>query len=115
MLSIREIPAEVLDSVSEGVRSAIEIDSRVPSRAAGAWSLRAAGALAAGILLALAMVLFTGRTPETGLPVETVAEMGEIDPGATVALLESPGEARVVDLTMGEARVVMIFDQELDL
>jgi hypothetical protein len=115
MLSVRELPGDLLDSVSEGVFSAIDSGTPTPARVGGARSLRAAGALAAGILLAVTLVLFTGRVPDVGSPVDSLAELGEIAPGATVALLDSPGEARVVDLTMGETRVVMIFDQELDL
>ena len=68
--------------------------------------------------VALGIVFFSGKSPEIGSPVGPVAEIAEITeiaPGASVALLDTPGEARVIDLTMGEARVVMIFDQELDL
>ena len=115
MLSTREVPEDLLDSVSEGVFAAIDSGIAARPGVSRAWNLRAAGALAAGILLALGMVFFTGGTSEVGSPVPSVADLVEIAPGASLALLETPGEARVVDLTMGETRVVMIFDQELDL
>jgi hypothetical protein len=115
MLSTREMPEGLLDRASDGVVSAIDTGTGASPGVARPWNLRTAGALAAGILLALALVLFTGKTPETGSPAQPVAELAEIAPGASVALLDTPGEARVVDLTMGETRVVMIFDQELDL
>jgi hypothetical protein len=115
LLVTREIPGRILDDVSEGVRSAL--DSGAPARPAPVrrWSVRAAGALAAGVLLALALVIFTGDGPRPGSSLGSVAELADIAPEASVALLDTPGEATVVDLTMGEARVVMIFDQELDL
>jgi hypothetical protein len=115
MLSTREVPADLLDSVSEGVFAAIDSGTASRPGVSRTWNLRAAGALAAGILLALGMVFFTGGTSEVGSPVPSVADLVEIAPGASLALLDTPGEARVVDLTMGEAQVVMIFDQELDL
>jgi len=34
---------------------------------------------------------------------------------ADVELLSSPGEGRVVDLTVGDTQVVMIFDPRLEL
>jgi hypothetical protein len=115
MLSTREVPEDLLESVSEGVFAAIDSGIAARPGVSRAWNLRVAGALAAGILLALGMVFFTGGTSEVGSPVQSVADIVEIAPGASLALLDTPGEARVVDLTMGETRVVMIFDQELDL
>lgn len=115
MLSTREVPEDLLDSVSEGVLAAIDSDSAAESRPAGTGKLRAVAAVAAGVLFALGIVQFTGEVPETVSPVQPVADLIEIAPGASVALLDTPGEARVIDLTMGETRVVMIFDQELDL
>ena len=118
LLSTRGVPEGILDEVSEGVFSAIDSGAPTPARRGGGFNLRAVGALAAGILFALGIVFFSGKSPEIGSPVGPVAEIAEITeiaPGASVALLDTPGEARVIDLTMGEARVVMIFDQELDL
>jgi hypothetical protein len=115
MLSVPELPEDLLDSVSEGVLAAIDSGIAARPGVSRTWNLRAAGALAAGILLALGIVFFTGGTSEVSSPVQTVAGLSEVAPGASLALLDTPGEARVVDLTMGETRVVMIFDQELDL
>jgi len=115
MLSTRGVPEDLLDSVSEGVFAAIDSGIGAPRGVSRRWNLRAAGALAAGILFSLGIVFFTGETPEVGSPVQPVLDLAEIAPGASLALLETPGEARVIDLTMGETRVVMIFDQELDL
>jgi hypothetical protein len=44
-----------------------------------------------------------------------VADVYGITPGAQVVLLDSPGEAQVMDLTVGETQIVMIFDREFDI
>ena len=115
MLSAREVPEDLLDSVSAGVFAAIDSGIAARRGVSRTWTTRAAGAIAAAVLLALGIVFFTGEVPEVGSRPQAVADLAGIEPGASLALLDTPGEARVVDLTMGETRVVMIFDQELDL
>lgn len=107
-----------------------------------AWA-RAAWTAAAVLVLGLAAglvwdALAPGPAPApatgaAGRPVEVAATTTSADreaaaaalglgPGASggaalhaVEVLDTPGEAQVVDFSVGETRVVMIFDKELDL
>ncbi len=36
-------------------------------------------------------------------------------PGGAFEILSSPGEAQVLDLSVGETQIVMIFDEELEI
>lgn len=102
LLGRAPVPEPVLDGVVDGVRRETAPRRRV---AAGAW--------AAAILIVATLVGFGLQKREPVI----VAEALELDarPRGTLALLESPGEAEVVDLAVGENQVVMIFDQEFDL
>jgi len=68
-------------------------------------------------VLAVALGSFLFR-PAMGPPPSELARIADGEralPAAGVELLSSPGAARVVDLTVGETQVVMIFDEGLDL
>lgn len=102
LLGRAPMPETVLDGVVDGVRR-----ETAPRR----WA--AVGAWAAALVIVATLV-------GLGLPQQEpviVAEVLELDarPRGTLALLESPGRAEVVDLAVGENQVVMIFDQEFDL
>ena len=113
LLADRALPEDLVDAVSAGVAAGIDGGATsVP------WTRRAVVAVAASVLLALGAVFFgsPGPGPGEAAPVaEPVAELREITPGAQLVLLESPGDPRVMDLTMGDMQVVMIFDEEFDL
>ena len=110
LLARHPIPGDLLDDVSTAVMAGIDSETQAapaPSRSRRLWAV---GAWAAGILLAAALSLVP-RVEEVEPP------QGPVDsvPRATVMVLESPGQAQVVDLALGETQVVMIFDQELEL
>jgi len=115
LLGRRPIPESLLDDLSADVSAAI--DAGVTPRGIGpARRTWAVGAWAAAVLLAIGLVFVTdGEAPRAPFE-ETVAEVTSMTtPRATVAVLESPGEAQVVDLALGETQVVMIFDREMEL
>ena len=97
LLGRAPIPGPVLDGVVDGVRRATAPRRRF---AVGAW--------AAALVIVATLLGFSLRETET--PLELDAR-----PRGTLALLESPGEAEVFDLAVGDRQVVMIFDQEFEL
>jgi len=110
LLAARPLPAARLDEVSAGVAAAIDSGAR----SGGSRAARAATAIAASLVLA-ALTLFLTEDRPRGRAVAPFAGFAGVTPAASLTLLDSPGEARVMDLTMGDTQVVMIFDRELDL
>ena len=116
LLALSDVPAETLDQVSHGVAAALD-GARAGRRSPG---LRSVVALAAGVLLAV-LLFVSGDEAPVGTPADLAGmppvEELMIDPGfePEFELLSSPGEAQVVDLAMGEVRLVMIYDESLDL
>jgi len=106
-----EMPADLLAAVSEGVSQAL--DHEVPRRA---W-LRPAVAWAAAAALAIAVLVPAALQPHpVAPPVAVVPAAGTAGlPRAGVSSLRTPGPAQVLDLTVGDTQVVMIFDAELKL
>ncbi|ANM28654.1 hypothetical protein ABI59_02040 [Acidobacteria bacterium Mor1] len=112
LLSLQPVPEEILDQVSAGVRQEIAAEGQVerqPKRWLG-WAGVAAAALIVGVLAVRGV-----GTPGTD-PVEP-----EVFPPVTVVeqqrlQLLDPGEGvEVVDLTVGDAQLVMVFDKGLEL
>ena len=105
-----EIPAELLASVSDGVAAALDEEAprRLWLRPTAAWA--AAAALAAAALLVPAW-----REPGPAAPVATARSQAVQTPRAGITSLRTPGPAQVLDLTVGDTQVVMIFDAELKL
>lgn len=107
-----EIPAELLNAVSQGVSD--ELDHDVPQRS---WT-RPAVAWAAAAALAAALLVPAALQPHPVAPVATVGlamPQAVAVPRAGVSSLRTPGPAQVLDLTVGDTQVVMIFDAELKL
>ena len=107
-----EIPPELLASVSQEVSAAL--DREVPQRT---W-IRPAVAWAAAAALALAVLVPAALRPHpTAPPVVAVAAPAAAPetPRAGIESLRTPGPAQVLDLTVGDTQVVMIFDAELAL
>jgi hypothetical protein len=115
-------PAERLDELSGRVAAAIDAaDRREPARA----PVRVWGALAAALLLAgaISWVVGLGPTPRAPLPVDAgpMSETASIEPMAVPVAPEPlrvsgpSGGGQVVEMTVGDARLVMIFDDDLDL
>ena len=113
LIALRSLPSPVLDAVSAGVARGIDGEPISIPR----WGRASAGrvaAWAAGLVLAaLAMeVRWTGPTPgQRPLAASSVAEAS----GGGVELLSASAAAQLVDLTVGDAEVVMIFDRRMDL
>jgi hypothetical protein len=118
LLAARPIPPAVLERVSSRVASAIATGDLAASDRT-ARHVAAAGWAAALLLAAGAAGLLSGpsEVPELSTPAVTRAVMasGEIGLQAGVEVLSSPGNARIVDLAVGDTQVVMIFDEGLDL
>jgi len=122
LLGLEEPPAERLDELS--VRVAAAVDRAAGSRgrtSARTWgTLAAAGALAAVIGVAVGVRPVPVPAPPVGgpmAPVASVEPMPVPEPAGLEPLrVRGPsGEAQVVELTVGDAHVVMIFDDGLDL
>jgi hypothetical protein len=105
-----EIPEALLRSVSAGVAAELDRAPRVPwLRPAAAWA--AAAALALGLLVPAA--LHRGGLAPT-IP-SAPAAVSAASPRAGIEAIRTPGPAQVLDLTVGDTQVVMIFDAELSL
>jgi hypothetical protein len=116
LLRRRRIPERLLDDLSSDISAAIDAGKsaqRIPA-SRRSWAV---GAWAAAVLLAAGLVLVSDDGAPRAPVDPAVAEVNvkKTTPRATVAVLESPGEAQVVDLAVGEIQVVMIFDQEMEL
>ena len=119
LLALRPLPGKILDEVSLGVRAGI-LRARP-----GAVSFREdlAGRVApwaAALLLAAALgTAFIQRPgPPAAAPppsASLAAVPAPLPARAEVEVLSSPGQAQVVDLTVGETQIVMIFDRGLPL
>jgi anti-sigma factor RsiW len=117
LLATEPVPAGVLEQVSERTAAALAAE-RTPRRLPGwAW-----GALAASILTAGLFVTYVNRPAvevPPPLPGPASAQAPPPPPAAIPAgmieVLDSPGEANVVEMTVGDVEVVMIFDEELGI
>lgn len=72
----------------------------------------AAAVLAAALLFPATAWLFRERGGDPG---GTVAEAIPLRPLADVEVLDTPGEAQVIDLSVGDTQVVMIFDPRFEI
>ena len=106
LLARHAVPSRIVEGVSEGVREAIGSSAR--SAAGGSY----AAAWAAALLLAA----IAGWRLVSPVPVPVASKLaGPPRDRAEVDVLSSPGSAQVVDLAVGDAQIVMIFDEGLDL
>ncbi|MBZ5640614.1 MAG: hypothetical protein LAO51_17900 [Acidobacteriia bacterium] len=115
LLAAREVPRGVLERVSSGVAEAVRRGETASThlrprrlRATAAWA--AAAALAAALLLPLAGD-FARPGPKGVAAVLAPAAV----PRAGAEVVSPPGQAQVVNLTVGETQLVMIFDPRIDL
>jgi hypothetical protein len=104
-----EIPADLLEGLSRDV--ALALDREVPERT---W-LRPAAAWAAAAALAGALLIPAALQPRPIAPVAARTPQAAEAPRAGISSLRTPGPAQVLDLTVGDTQVVMIFDAELAL
>jgi hypothetical protein len=127
LLSLDTPPAAALDRLSARVEAAIDAETAVrPARR----PLYAALSVAAAVLLA---VLFGGYllerdaapvapqtaavSPDTELSDTTAAAIERFDrePVTGVELLDSPSSGQLVNVSVGETQITMIFDEALDI
>ncbi len=119
LLAVEPLPDEALDRVSRGVSRSLDALERPGRRQ---WY--AVASIAASLLLAgyLGLQLWGPGKARQLAP----AELAEIErildeheqkhtPLRSIVLLSTPGTARVVDLSLGDTRVVMIFDADLEI
>ena len=113
-LSDAPIPESVLDEVMDAVRLGIVEQGPAPGWATQAlgW-LRPAVAWAAAAGLAGVLLLVAGSRVRPGAG--ATAGLAPAAVPASVELIGAPPSARVVDLTVGDTQVVMIFDEGLAL
>lgn len=107
LLAAAPVPRSILDGVSRQVASAIDRPIR-KSGPVAPIAFPGVAAAAAAVILSLATGWLVMAPAKLSHPVA-------LAPHADVELLSSPGEGRVVDLTVGDTQVVMIFDARLEL
>jgi anti-sigma factor RsiW len=120
VLALEPVPAEVLERVSERAAGAIAHEQRRSStRRAWAW-----GSLAASILVAAlgGAYFWSGKSPHAPPPIRARATEAirapapeAAMPAGMIELLESPGDADVVEMSIGDVEVVMIFDEAMEI
>ncbi len=118
LLAARALPEELLDEVSDAVASHVRRET-APIRFA-APRIKVAAWFAAAVVVAVAMLVLTVprgpvKSPAQAPVKKEEAVAGRGVPRAGFELLSPQGDARVVDLTVGDTQVVMIFDKRLDL
>jgi hypothetical protein len=122
LLAADPLPAERLAEFS--AKLDLELDRTTPQRTAPRW-IGAAAALAASTVLAGFLgsyVLWQSRispqpvsgAPPASAPLAVAVTEQEI-PAGGVELISTPGDAQVMELAIGETKVVMIFDEALDI
>lgn len=118
-LALPPVPAGALERLGAGL--ARELDRGTPRRPSWRIPFAAAG-LAASLILAGFFGLYAlhatrVESPFAAIPAAppaTVASEREA-PASGIQLISSPGEAQVLELTIGETQVTMIFDEALDI
>ena len=119
LLGNRRLDPGLLEEVSAAVMAGLDDSLPAPDWPERSWSLKAVGAWAAGILLAVGLFSFATRhwrEQPPGPVTHVVDQIREVSqPRGEVALLSSPGQAELVALTVGDVQVVMIFDEGLEL
>jgi len=120
LLALEPIPDTVLARVSRGVAERVTRETRrVSTRRAYAF-----GSLAASVLLAalLGVYMQTRESPPATPPmpaqlvdVDSAAGAESAIPAGFFEVLDSPGSAEVINLSVEGLDIVMIFDEKFDL
>lgn len=106
LLGTRPVAKDLLEEVSAGVMAHLEEARPRGGRFFGWGGLKAAGALAAGVLLVAGLAFLSNLIPDPGPRVNNVPpEVPEVQ----------PAQAKLMELTVGDVQLVMIFDEGLDL
>jgi hypothetical protein len=134
LLSTDPLPEVTLDRLSERIQAGL-VDRPEQPRTNRGWF--AVAAIAASLVFVILVgVLSSRQAPLTELteltelpelnetsepalatvtPIEIEAAAAQPAPMHSVELISSPGEAQLVDFTIGDIQVVMIIDRELDI
>ena len=116
LLARAPLPEDRLERLSERVDAALD---RLPPRVPARRDMFRVASIAASLLLAVALgaVLWNHE-----LPAERVVAVDETDmlppldeDVAGIRLVASPGEAQVLDLSIGGTQILMIFDESIEL
>ena len=112
LLALQPIPEFALARLGRDLDAAIDAD-RGQQRYGG----RRVAALAASIAASLILALFFGYHALQHDPTRLAASSDSTgkSPERGLELISSPGQAEVVDFSVGETHVVMIFDKALDI
>jgi len=119
-LTLEPIPDGLLDRVSARAGAAIDRERRHRrSRRALAWGSLAASFLVGGLFLAYAWSQrgSVPAAPTRAATSETAPAgfLGAAVPAGMIEILDSPGSADVVEISVGDVEVVMIFDEALKI
>ena len=112
LLAARPMPRPVLDEVSREVTRSLPLAK--PSWIEAVQLRGASRVVAAAAVIAVALVTGSVVLRNGGKPAVAPSEIA-VAPAAGVSTVESLRPARVVDLTVGETQIVMIFDPEMKL
>jgi hypothetical protein len=119
VLALEPVPDGVLDRVSRSAEAAIAREQRrSTTRRTYAWGSLAASIVVAGLLGAY---FWTQRgldaPPDRPAVVDAIPAPAAdaAMPAGMIELLDSPGSADVVEMTVGDVEVVMIFDKAMGI
>ena len=120
VLALEPVPTDVLDRVSRRAEAAISREERrAATRRTYAWGSLAASILVAGLLGAYFWTHRGLDAPPPDRPaivdVIPVPAADAAMPAGMIELLDSPGSADVVEMTVGDVEVVMIFDEAMGI
>lgn len=114
LLALEPVPAGLLERVSAGVFAATHPADGSPAEVFADRGFPRAAAVAAAVVLAALLGTVSLRT-RPGSPAGPAESVAVAAPRAGVAVLATPGTPQVVDLTVGDTQVVMIFDSRMAL
>ena len=120
LLATRPLPDEWLERLSRDVGRAVAASAARPASRGlrgGGWA-----AIAASLLLAIGLAVLAPDRPEAPVAAVPRVEAVQADTGtplagappASIELL-SPQDAEIYDISVGDTRIVMVFDAEIDI
>ena len=114
-LALESPPAEQLERMTAEVMGRIETES---SSHGFMQRMKALLPAAASIVLAGMFGIYTTIDrvqPQIGMAAAVEPYLEASAPSEGIELISSPGDAQVMEFTVGETQVVMIFDEALDI
>ncbi len=119
LLALETPPVDELERLSERIDAEVSAAPR-PARSATRWMSMAASVLLAGIFVTYlwtrpAVIPETANLRPSVLDSLDLQGIAAVDAAGSVEWVTSPGTAQVMDLSVGEMQVVMIFDEAMDI